>query len=154
MLLDYSYGKAFERLQVWWQEIVLCTMRTGALPCLLSPMDAGQVSSTFITPRMESGSTLVFAALTCCCHHPRNRDWTQAGLARLNPMLIWLARQRYTPSFFRHRWKRWDLFRPTMQNKRYRLKTGVTKPGKGTSQRPVFGILCPGGKVWGQGFRM
>ena len=27
-------------------------------------MDAGQVSSTFITPRMESGSTLVVAALT------------------------------------------------------------------------------------------
>ena len=41
MLLDHSYGKAVERLKVWWQEIVLCTTRTGALPCLSLPMDAG-----------------------------------------------------------------------------------------------------------------
>ncbi|HIB99581.1 TPA: hypothetical protein EYO63_07775 [Candidatus Poribacteria bacterium] len=52
MLLDHSYGQAVESLKVWWPEIVLCTTRTGALPCLSLPMDAGQTSSTFITPRM------------------------------------------------------------------------------------------------------
>ena len=36
------------------------------------------------------------------------------------------------------------------KNKRHHLKAGATKPGRGTSQRPVFGILCPGGKVWAQ----
>ena len=74
MLLDGSYGKAFERLKVWWLEIVLCTTRTGALSCLSLPMDAGQTSSTFITLRIESDKTLVLAALTCCCHGPGNRD--------------------------------------------------------------------------------
>jgi len=34
MLLDYSYGKAFERLQVWLQEIVLCATRKGGLQYL------------------------------------------------------------------------------------------------------------------------
>ena len=36
------------------------------------------------------------------------------------------------------------------KNKRHHLKAGATKPGRGTSQRPVFGILCPGRKVWAQ----
>ena len=30
------------------------------------------------------------------------------------------------------------------KNKRHRLKAGATKLGRGTCQRPVFGILCPG----------
>ena len=36
------------------------------------------------------------------------------------------------------------------KNKRHRLKAGATKPGRGTCQRPVCDILCPGGKVWAQ----
>ena len=44
MLLDGSYyGKAFERLKVWWQEIVLCTTRTGALSCSPLLVDAGKL---------------------------------------------------------------------------------------------------------------
>ena len=52
MWLDYSYGQAVDSLKVWWPEIVLCTTRTGAWPCLSLPMEAGQTSSTFIRPRM------------------------------------------------------------------------------------------------------
>ena len=36
------------------------------------------------------------------------------------------------------------------KNKRHHLKTGATKPGRGTCQRPVCGILCPDRKVWAQ----
>ena len=36
------------------------------------------------------------------------------------------------------------------KNKRHRLQTGATKPSRGTSQRPVFGIRCPDRKVWAQ----
>ena len=36
------------------------------------------------------------------------------------------------------------------KNKRHRLKAGATKPGRGTPQRLVCGILCPGQKGWAQ----
>ena len=36
------------------------------------------------------------------------------------------------------------------KNKRHRLQTCATKPSRGTSQRPVFGIRCPDRKVWAQ----
>ena len=36
------------------------------------------------------------------------------------------------------------------KNKKHLLKAGATKPGRGTSQRLVFGILSPGGKAWAQ----
>ena len=58
MLLDYSYGKAFEKLNV------LCTTRTGALPCFYQWM-SGKLP-TFITPRTGSGLVApVLAGLTC-----------------------------------------------------------------------------------------
>ena len=102
MLLDHSYGKAVERLKVWWQEIVLCTTRTGALPCLSLPMDAGQVSSTFIRPRIESDSTLVFAALTCFVMAQETGIEPKPVLPALTLCLSGFP-DRYTPSFFRHR---------------------------------------------------
>ena len=36
------------------------------------------------------------------------------------------------------------------KNKRHRLKAGATKPCRGTPQRLVCGILCPGQKGWAQ----
>ena len=36
---------------------------------------------------------------------------------------------------------------PQWKNKRHPLKTGATKPGRGTCQRPVCGILRSDGKV-------
>ena len=75
MLLDYSYGQAVERLKVvWWPEIVLCTTRTGALPCLSLPMDAGQTSLYVYQAKNGAGLAPVLAGLTCGCHGPRNRD--------------------------------------------------------------------------------
>ena len=98
MLLDYSYGKAVERLKVWCPEIVLCTARTGALPCLSLPMDAGQVSSTFITPRMESDSILVFAVLTCFAMAQETGIEPKPVLPALTLYLSGFP-DRYTPSF-------------------------------------------------------
>ena len=43
MLLDYSYGKAFERLQVWLQEIVLCATRKSALNFLVTNGSPGKI---------------------------------------------------------------------------------------------------------------
>ena len=36
------------------------------------------------------------------------------------------------------------------KNKRHSAKSGGTKHGRCTLKTPVFGILCRGGKVWGQ----
>ena len=98
MLLGYSYGKAFERLQVIVQEIVLCTTRSDTLPCLSLPTAAGQASPAFITPKMGAGLTCFWPGVPVVAMAQKTGIEPKPVLPALN--YLRLAFQTDYPIFF------------------------------------------------------
>ena len=116
---------------------------------LSSPMDAGQAFSAFITPRMGSSLAPVLAGRICVAMAQETGIEPKPVLPALT--YLRLAFQADMPHLFSATVEVDEAYLGRQwKNKRHRLQTGATKPGRGTSQRPVFGILCPGRKVWDQ----
>ena len=112
-------------------------------------MDAGQAFSTFITPRMGSSLAPVLTGRICVAMAQETGIEPKPGLPTLT--YLRLAFQADMPHLFSATVEVDEAYLGRQwKNKRHRLQTGATKPGRGTSQRPVFGILCPGRKVWAQ----
>ena len=151
MLLGYSYGKAFERLKVSGGQKLYSVPREQ-VPCRVCRYQwiPGKLPLRYIYAKIRSQvwSHRLWPGL------PVVAMAQEKGIepnACLNLFFVWSFSQVY-PIFFPPPLKEMRLTSLGRQwkNKRHLLKAGGTRPGRGTSQRLVFGILSPSGKAWAQ----